>query len=424
MEKTKFLVLKSNIIENEQNLIQQFFRRRRYRVLVEQIIEYTSVIEKLQLVKLNKNFFSIVKEKKYLEILPRMVSDLKDYMKYIIRYCQHDLTKFVEMSMSYLSSSQDSLIITPIYFYKSYYEILPNVNNNKSVGIYRKKIGDIGAECLAYYLHKYTAEKICFNRCDNIDNFFTTYYLNTLDSLKSIQIDRIPINWNLNVLTNIFNLQNLKSFFIINTKILSSETIINICTAITNGFSRLENLSFEKCFILDQYMKPITDLIKNYPWIKKLNLGFNRLNEENLLLLALNMSGSNLTYLNIRNNRIESTYLRKFFLNLIKSRPKELKCLILYDNYVKSRAMQMLSKYISRKDCSLSELKIYVKCKTEDIEYFLNKIKSTSKLKYLDLACNRYRVFNNIEQRIKKINQDLNLNIEYGRSQGEYKFEY
>jgi Leucine-rich repeat (LRR) protein len=420
MYKSKFLVLKTKITENEENLKQQFFRRRRYRILVEHILGFSSVIDKLQLVKLNKNIFSIIKEKKYLDKIPAMISDLTEDMKYILRYYQHDLTKFVEMS--YKHHTEDSHILVPIYFVKIYLNFLTNIPiRNKFLEIYNKKLSDLGAGCLAYYIKFLKIEKVYFYKTDDVGLFFSSFYFPSLDNLQSIKVERLTSPCNFEALTAVFNLKNLTNFSLENSKFLTKDYINKICNAMKNGLSKIENLSFEKCYLRDHEMSALVELIKNYPWLKKLNLSFNKFNDENLILFALNLSGSNLTYLDLRCNGIKSTFLRKFFLSLIKSRPKELKCLILYDNYAKSRAMNMMSKYISRRDCSLSELRIYTRCKTEDIEYFLAKIKHTSNLKFLDLTC--HRIYNNIEQKIEKINSELQLDIVYGRG-GGCKFDY
>ena len=54
-KKVKFLVLKNKILEKENNIKHQFFRRRRFTFILKCVLDYLTLVDVLPFLMLNKN---------------------------------------------------------------------------------------------------------------------------------------------------------------------------------------------------------------------------------------------------------------------------------------------------------------------------------------------------------------------------------
>lgn len=405
----KFLVLKTNIIEQENNLRHQIFRRKRYRILIEAILDFMSVLDIMNMLKLNKNISNIIKEKNYLSKIPTMKHEFFVRIQKTLRY--NNFPKVFQIDQINYSETTDDMnlkrIVLPIYFAKKYL-----INRNYETKFYELSLGMIGGELLSYYIKLSNSDLVEFEKVRDIESLLAAHYFPECTNISTLIFKEVSFyNHKSEPIKNIFLLKNLRTLKISQGSFYSTSVNI-LCHCLIDTNSRVETLSLTHNKIGGECGIYFEQLIKNDPHLLHLYLDYNEINGAGFVSIGSAIDiNSNLETLSMTRNVIKDSDAKDFFLALWKNRPKSLKNLILNQNLISKKGLKMAGKFIKRKDCPLEYISILNnRYSSSDAIKFVGKIKPFTKLNKIGLLYN-YSVTTELETFLNQLNEAYELNI-------------
>lgn len=370
----KFIVLKNNVLEQENNSRQQFYRRRRYNGLLCNVLDFLTIDEQMNLLTLNKNISNIINSNNILEKVKMLKLKFFSEIKKLIRY--KAIHRVWELQQLPTKCPQEITVIKqilPVYFYKYYKSELTNQNLN-----FRYLTFYFG-ELITFFIKNCDQYKLSFFCCNKMETVFNSFYFPQCNNLTSLNLDSIKhFSIEVDSYVKIFNLRNLKEFKVVNCFMipLQLETILILLVDLKET-CKIKHLDFSKNKLPSTVGQYIANFVKNYPRIKSLIFESNNLGDGVLTFVKYIDHNCNLKELNLTNNKINDRIGKLFFLELYKSRPKNLQVLNFDNREISDRTLRKAASYIKRKDSKLKILSLINKkfCREETMWKFIKNIK-------------------------------------------------
>jgi hypothetical protein len=385
-----------------------FFTMSRNIYLLEEILSYLNIAEKMKTLIINKKFSKLV-SKEIKAIKPIKNTFLQSLHIFLSKFPINKIANF-NLDSSVVNDQNNKEIIDvllPFYFYKYYggkinYINLCNNNNNNFYNncngglknISSTTTNNIGSNLIAFIYERIQLKKLKITENTPINSLLNSYYFKNNAYLEKLQIEKSVFD------KLILNMRNLKELKLKACKINDNllETIIN-CILINK--IQLQKLNIKKNEI---WGGSLISLLKECKSLKSLNCDFNYIYGNRLIELTRYIDHeSKLEKISLRDNKIDDNTSKTFFSNLINNFPNCLKIISLSNNDISNNAIKEIGSLLINNHNKCNLQKIYlrnIKCSESQFMKLVNKLNEQNKLKRLHL----------ISKNIKKVNNSNNSN--------------